>query len=240
MQVELLATDGRSLVENKEGDVASVATRVDSDGVLPPGLPAPRVREGESKKQTWERLRTEARAAGMRRRDAYDYATREVERLRPYIPPEPDPPELPAEHEPLPPEPVQPDPPAVVEVETPQAPAMPPAPTVSGVGGLADMPDGWPVLPSNASLQTEVGWVQANRLRVCRGDAVDLGRSLSPAPSHAALGWLETSILYPAKFADVAVKAAQGQQDEDAGDVRREKIALTDMRTLLSEAMGSI
>jgi hypothetical protein len=66
---------------------------------------------------------------------------------------------------------------------------------------------------------------------------VDLARSLGPAPSHAALGWLETSILYPAKFADVTVKASGDSQD-DQEDVRREKIALTDMTVLLSEVMA--
>jgi len=77
------------------------------------------------------------------------------------------------------------------------------------VTGLGDLPADWPTLPANASLQAEVSWVTANRLRVRAGEGVDLSRALSPAPSHAALSWLETSILFPAKFADISVNIHQ-------------------------------
>ena len=171
---------------------------------------------------TWERFRRQGRAAGMSRKASVAYATREVEKI---IPP---PPGLP----PLPPVQVDPEPPADPE------PVAQPAVVAStgGVEGLGDIPPGWPSLPANATLPAEVAWVHANRLLVRRGEGVDLSRSLAPAPSYAALSWLETSILYPAKWADVTVKAAQGQEDDDTGAVRRERIALAEVATLLAEA----
>ncbi len=75
------------------------------------------------------------------------------------------------------------------------------------VEGLCEIPVGWPQLPANATLSSEIAWVSANRLRVRSGSGVDLSRALSPAPSYSALSWLETSILFPAKFADISVKA---------------------------------
>lgn len=239
MDVELIARDGSNLLPGNDSPAADSAPRADAQDW--PGLPEPRVREGESKKQTWERLRTEARAAGMRRRDAYDYATREVERLRPYVPPPPPEPEPileppPADHP-------EPEPPPVVEAvpEPDQAPLpteATPASQGSGLAGLGDIPTEWPTLPPNAQLPAEVGWVQANRLRVYQCGVVDLARSIGPAPSHAALSWLETSLLYPAKWADVCVKAAQGVQD-DTEQVRRERLALVEVRSLMDEAMAS-
>ena len=109
-----------------------------------------------------------------------------------------------------------------------------PEPQSSGVTGLGDIPDDWPSLPANASLASEVQWVSANRLRVRDGEGVDLSRALSPAPSHAALSWLETSILFPSKFADVAVKVTATQQDEQE-HVRREKLQIQEIRDLLAE-----
>jgi hypothetical protein len=105
-----------------------------------------------------------------------------------------------------------------------------------GVSGLGDLPPDWPPLPANASLQVEVSWVSANRLRVRSGTGVDLSRALSPAPSYAALSWLETSILFPSKFADISVKATQNQEDE-AQHIRREKIAIEEMRAILAEIL---
>lgn len=172
---------------------------------------------------TWERFRRQGRAAGMSRKESVAYATREVEKLHP------PPPGLP----PLPPVVVEPDP--LVVVEPPAAPETPPASTEGGLAGLGDLPAGWPSLPSNATLQVEVAWVQANRLRVYQGNAVDLSRALSPAPSHSALAWLETAILFPAKWADVTVKATQNTQD-DQELVRRERGSLVDVRSLLSES----
>ena len=102
-----------------------------------------------------------------------------------------------------------------------------------GVPGLGDLPD-WPTLPANATLQADVSWVIANRLLVRDGQGVDLSRALAPAPSYAALSWLETSILFPAKFADISVKATS-QTEDDAAHVTRERLAIADIRGLLSE-----
>lgn len=219
-----------------------------------PDLPLAHARPGETRKQTWERLRLEARAAGMGKKDAYQYATREVDRV--WRPPELPPP--PPEPEPEPPAAevvVAADPPAADPVPGPELPAPPAAadqaaasspptsttpPAASGgVQGLGDIPTSWPTLPANASLAAEVAWVHANRIRVRQGDGVDLSRAISPAPSYAALSWLETSILYPSKWADVTVKASQDQADA-AEDVRRERHALVDLQALLAEAASAI
>jgi hypothetical protein len=157
-----------------------------------------------------------------RRRDAHEHAwARALAEFPPSGVPEP-PPEPSAEPERDPAsEPPPLDPPAVA--------------SGGGVQGLGDLPADWPPLPANAALPIEVAWVQANRLRVVQCGQVDLSRALSPAPSYAALAWLETSVLFPAKWADVTVKASQDQQD-DQQDVRREKVALSEVRTLLAEA----
>jgi len=112
----------------------------------------------------------------------------------------------------------------------PPLPVAAAAPPEAGVSGLGDLPADWPVLPANATLQADVSWVIANRLSVRDGEGVDLGRALSPAPSHAALSWLETSILFPSKFADISVKATS-QQADDAEHVVRERLAIAEVRT---------
>jgi hypothetical protein len=173
-----------------------------------------RPREGESRREFWERCRKAGRSAGMDRRAAYDYATAEADRV--FSPGDP------SEADPAPDQP-------------PAAPETPPVASSGGLVGLGVLPVEWPTLPANAALASEVGWVQANRLRVVQGSLVDLSRSLSPAPSYAALAWLETSVLFPAKWADVTVKASQDQQD-DQQDVRREKVALVEVQGLLAEA----
>ena len=104
------------------------------------------------------------------------------------------------------------------------------------VQGLSEIPAGWPPLPANASLQAEISWVTANRLRVRDGTGVDLSRALSPAPSYSALSWLETSILFPSKFADISVKATANQDDERES-IRREKLAIEEIRGLLAEML---
>ena len=104
------------------------------------------------------------------------------------------------------------------------------------VQGLSEIPAGWPQLPANAALASEIAWVSANRLRVRDGIGVDLSRALSPAPSYAALSWLETSILFPSKFADISVKAT-AQQDDEREHVRREKMAIEEIRALLAEML---
>jgi hypothetical protein len=197
-------------------------------------------REGEGRAACWERLRKEARAIGMSRGQgpgtAYEWATREVERLFP--PPAPIPEAEPVEEfEELPVEeasaiePVAPEPPEKMlpignkSTESPEE-----------VSGLGDLPTEWGTLPANASLQQEIAWVSANRLRVRSGSGVDLSRALSPAPSYSALSWLETSILFPSKFADISVKATAGQEDERE-HVRREKLAIEEIRSLLAEML---
>lgn len=104
------------------------------------------------------------------------------------------------------------------------------------VTGLSDIPEDWPQLPANATLQVEIAWVSANRLRVRDGSGVDLSRALSPAPSYSALSWLETSILFPAKFADISVKATANQDDEKE-EIRREKMSIEEVRGILAEML---
>lgn len=109
------------------------------------------------------------------------------------------------------------------------------------IQGLGDIPASWGEIPANASLQAELAWVQSNRLAVvfeqANGDAVvRLELSRLPAPSWAALSWLETSILFPNKFADISVKATQNQEDEQE-HVRREKMAIDEIRGLLAEML---
>jgi hypothetical protein len=110
----------------------------------------------------------------------------------------------------------------------------------AAVTGLSDVPGSWPTLPPNASLSAEISWVQANRLSVVRdlGDhaIVDLSKAMSPAPSWAALGWLETSIRAYSKFVDVAAKASAHVEDE-RDLVRRERMAIDEIRGLLAEML---
>ncbi|QDU41707.1 hypothetical protein Mal52_01600 [Symmachiella dynata] len=107
------------------------------------------------------------------------------------------------------------------------------------IQGLSSIPDAWPELPANASLAAEVAWVQANRLRIVEerssgATLVHLARALSPAPSWAALGWLETSIRSYAKYVDVAAKATASGDDEGSV-LRRERLAIEEVETLLDE-----
>jgi hypothetical protein len=108
------------------------------------------------------------------------------------------------------------------------------------VVGLGEIPGNWGDLPANAPLSAEVSWVQANRLRVVRETServiVDLSKSLSPAPSYATLGWLETSIKTYAKFVDVAAKATS-TQDGEAAEIRREQQSIEEVRRLLASML---
>ena len=183
----------------------------------PVGAPAPCVKPGESTGQTWNRLRREGRSAGMSRRGSRAYADRWVERVNPEVPPEPKP-------EPKP----EPEPVAADSAEG-----------AGGLSGLGDIPASWPELPPNAGLAAEVQWVQANRLLVREGDSVNLSLSRSPAPSHAALSWLETAILFPSKFADVAVKVTQHSEDEREV-IRRERLLIEEVRGILTEMLAGI
>jgi hypothetical protein len=106
------------------------------------------------------------------------------------------------------------------------------------VSGLDAIPVDWPTLPPNAPLVQEIQWVQANRLSIVKdlGDrsVVDLTRAMSPAPSWASLGWLETSIRAYAKFVDVVAKASATLEDE-RDMTRRERLAVDEIRSLLAE-----
>ena len=109
------------------------------------------------------------------------------------------------------------------------------------IRGLSDIPDDWPKLPANASLSAELSWVQANRLIVVQerpGQAtlVHLDRAHSPAPSWAALGWLETSIRSYAKFVDVAAKATS-TGDGEAEVWRHERRAIAEVEAIINEMM---
>lgn len=164
---------------------------------------------------------------------AYEWATREVERLFP--PPEPEPEPI-AEPEPEPLAEPEPDP-VEAEPETEANQISHGGKTADGdVSGLGDLPSSWPELPANSALQVEIAWVTANRLRVRSGTGVDLSKALSPAPSYSALSWLETSILFPSKFADISVKATS-QQDDEREHIRREKMAIEEIRGLLGEML---
>lgn len=172
------------------------------------------VRPGETRGECWERLRKEARAAGMPKGQgpgtAYQWATEQADKL------------FPSGSEP---------------VVSPSADAQSSEGDVNqSVLGLGSIPADWPTLPANATLQAEISWVSANRLRVRDGTGVDLSRAISPAPSYSALSWLETSILFPSKFADISVKATASQADETE-HIRREKMAIEEIRGLLAEML---
>lgn len=177
---------------------------------------------GETRNACWERLRKMARAAGLPRGQgpgtAYFWADEQIARIfaQPEFVPNWD--EQPTE--------------SVPKI------AVAPAPPADdqGVSGLSDLPAHWPELPANAQLQVEIAWVTANRLRVRSGTGVDLGRALSPAPSYSALSWLETSILFPAKFADISVKAT-ADNDNEREEIRREKLAIEEIRSILGEML---
>ena len=107
------------------------------------------------------------------------------------------------------------------------------------VQGLGDIPDDWGELPLNASLQAELGWVQAHRLTVVEespsgATRVHLDRARSPAPSMAALGWLETSIRSYAKYVDVVARSLAVVQNEQEM-VRRERMQIEEITELLRE-----
>lgn len=112
----------------------------------------------------------------------------------------------------------------------------------SVVSGLGDVPPTWPDLPANAPLRDEVQWVLANRIRCVReqrgSTVVDLSKALTPAPSYASLGWLETSIRAFAKFVDVSAKITSASQD-DADKAKRERLAIDEIRALLTEMLDN-
>ncbi len=129
----------------------------------------------------------------------------------------------------------------VDSVPMPEAPSTPARGDgdAGRVQGLGDIPSAWPELPDNASLQAEIAWVQAQRLRIVEervsgATHVHLERARSPAPSYAAIGWLETSIRSYAKYVEVAAKCSATQVDEQQS-VRRERMKIEEIRELLDE-----
>jgi len=88
-------------------------------------------------------------------------------------------------------------------------------------------------------LIAEVGWVQSNRLVVVDEQAsgathVHLDRAHEPAPSRAALGWLETSIRSYIKYIDIVARSLQAVVDE-ADHVHHERMAIAEIHGLLRE-----
>jgi hypothetical protein len=115
------------------------------------------------------------------------------------------------------------------------APETPPEGSLTGLGIL---PPDWPDLPSNASLGAEIQWVQSSRLDVITEHPngaveVDLSRARRPAPSKAAIGWLETSIRAYSKYCDIAAKATSSLEDEQEHE-RRERLAIEEVRSILT------
>ena len=232
--------------EKNTGNVPSVAVGpgLTGNSELLESLKLSRVRiPGETKSACKERLRMLARNAGLPRGTgpgtAYEWAMNAVIEL--FAPPPPAPviesemespigenteasaspigEKLPVD--PIPVAPIAPSVPPVVEPDVP---------------GLGTIPESWPELPANAPLQVEIAWVSANRLVVRSGKGVDLSRALSPAPSYSALSWLETSILFPSKFADISVKAT-ADQDTEKEVIKRERMAIEEIRSLLAEML---
>lgn len=106
---------------------------------------------------------------------------------------------------------------------------------------IGSLPSNWPALQANASLAAEIAWVQSERLYIVKETPgkepkVNLRRAHSPPPSRAALGWLETSVRNYAKYCDIAARVAGTQEGVD-DHVRREKMAIADMRALLEEML---
>lgn len=158
----------------------------------------------------------EARSRGMLKEDAQEWVYSELDRLYPPLPADP-----------------------TIETGGTGTEGVAPCQPDARVQGLGDVPTDWPTLPPNSSLALEIQWVQANRLlvvdeRPSGATHVHLDRALGPAPSHAALGWLETSIRSYAKYVDVAARATASQGDEQA-EVRRERLAIEEIDTLLGE-----
>ena len=193
-----------------------------------PSLPLPLACEGRSQASNrWTRegrrseveafrdqVRAECTAAGMTRAAARDHAW--IRAIAEFPPPGVEP--------------------VFEEPAAPQPEIAAPEPESSGLVGLGDIPADWPDLPDNAALATEVSWVQANRVRVRVGDSVDLSKARSPAPSWATLSWLETSVLFPSKWADITAKATSTQADERES-VRRERVSIEEARGLLAEML---
>jgi hypothetical protein len=73
-------------------------------------------------------------------------------------------------------------------------------------------------------------------LETASGTIVHLDRADHPAPSKAALGWLETSIRAYSKYCDIAAKAT-AHYDDEPKVIRRERMSTEHVRQLLSEML---
>ncbi|MDP1561111.1 MAG: hypothetical protein Q8M16_06915 [Pirellulaceae bacterium] len=159
-----------------------------------------------------DRLMRECRNQGMSKSEAQAWTYSELDRL--YPPPEPE----------------------------PTADSDSPCGATDGgyVTGLSDIPESWGKLPPNASLASDIRWVQASRIDVVEetasGTIVHLDRADRPAPSKAALGWLETSIRAYSKYCAIAAKATAHYEDEQKV-VRRERLSVEQVRQALSEML---
>lgn len=152
-----------------------------------------------------------AKAQGMPAEEAREWAYSELDRLYPPLPPK----------------------------KTKKEEAEESKPEAATVSGLGEIPLSWGKLPANSKQSIEVQWVQANRLLVVEekpggSTVVDLSKADSPAPSMGALGWLETSIRTYAKYVDVVGKSLATSSDETE-QVRRERMAIEEIRSLLAE-----
>lgn len=246
-----------------------------------PVLTAPLQEPGEPRARYWERLRQLARSAGVKKREAYQWASERtaelwVEPPKPAKPepptPEPDIAEACEIAEPEVADEATEDPEAeantdadlsveeagdaitagqpddVVVIPAAEIESMQPQGRArarddgSQVVGLGDLPANWPPLPPNAPLAVEIQWVQSSRIDVVEelpsgGVQVHLDRADRPAPSKAAIGWLETSIRAYTKFVDVAAKATSQLEDERE-HVQRERLAIAEVRSLLAEMLA--
>jgi len=130
------------------------------------------------------------------------------------------------------------DPASIPPVADPMGSLAGPTDDRAEVSGVYLVPEAWPPLSDNASLQAELGWVQAQRLRIVetKGNVttVHLEKASTPAPSWAALSWLETSIRSYAKYIDIVSRVLTGQQDE-AEAMRRDRMQVDEIRALLRQ-----
>lgn len=214
---------------NEAGGIADSVAAADSKPSVESLLPSHARLPGEGRAAFWERTRKALRAAGFPRGQgpgtAYEIATREAERQFPPVVAVESPAEEVAE-------------PVSDPIAAPAAAPQPPQQADQGVVGLGNFPPDWPKLPANAQLQQEIAWVTANRLLVRDGTGVNLSRAMSPPPSYSALSWLETSILFPSKFADISVKAT-AENDDEKEFIRREKLAVEEIRSILKEMLDA-
>jgi hypothetical protein len=109
------------------------------------------------------------------------------------------------------------------------------------ISGIGVIPEEWGELPASSTLARELQWVQAYRLTIVRtaptgGAVVDLAAAREPAPSLAALGWLETSIRNYNKYVELLARVTKDEQDE-AGLAAREAHAIDEIDAIIRQMM---